>query len=81
MAIGYLQSEKKLNRRIKHHIQDGLEDNGFTYEDMAAKLGLKSRQAFFYKLDHMTFTAYELTLIFKFLKFGDDEILILMKGD
>lgn len=81
MAIGYLQEEKRNNRRIKHHIEDGLEDMNLTYEDAAMAIGLKSRQAFFYKLEHMTFTAYELIKVFQLLKFSDSEILALMKGD
>lgn len=81
MAIGYLQDEKKLNRRILHALQDGMKDNKKTHKDMSELLGLNSRQTFDYKLNNMTFSAYELVKMFRILKFEDDEILYLMKGD
>lgn len=81
MAIGFLQDEKKQKRRIEHHIQNGMKDLKLTHQDMADYLGLNTRQAFDYQLSHMTFDAYQLSRIFRKLKFDDTEILLLMKGD
>jgi len=81
MAIGYLQEEKRIKRRIMHHIQDGMKDNGLTHQNMADLLGINARTTFDYQLNNMTFDVFQLTKIFRILKFDDREILLLMKGD
>lgn len=81
MATGYLQEEKKTKRRVTHHISDRMRDLKLTHKDMSEFLGYNNRQTFDYKLRNMTFDVWELKKIFRKLKFDDEEILELVKGE
>ena len=52
--------------------------NARTYEDLAAVLGIASRQVFKYKLDHDSFTRLELRALREALLLSDEEFLVLM---
>ena len=55
-----------------------IKDNARTYEDLAAVLGIASRQVFKYKLDHDSFTRKELQKLKVALGLSDLEFLELL---
>ncbi len=63
---------------FKERLRYQMECSGHGYSDMAEVLGLKSLQAFKYKMDHDSFTRVELLKIKDVLKLGNGEFLELM---
>ena len=66
--------EKTFREELLYHMKL----RGRTYEDLAAVLGIASRQVFKYKLDHDSFTRLELRALRSALLLSDEEFLVLM---